>query len=705
MRKLLFSLTTLLFLAAGCSNDDFVDNGAVTPVAQKRTITYITASMEGADTRTQLVKGTHVVWDEYDAIWLFADQAGGDFADYQITSGVGTSTATFEGDALTGTTFYAVYPSFDGWEWREKSRLVIPWNYYDVVFGEDDCNHYIPMFAKESNGVLKFQQLGGALHFQVTGTGELLRATLRSNTEDQHFKELFELDFSGATPTLSEAYGDSEGGYEEMYGDAYMALSDTPLDIYFILPAGMTFKDGFTLTLDVLSDEDVQKSVVKSTDQEVTITRGQINGYPAFDFDELYAEQATETTGWTLTFDGTVVGKGGAGYFKLGTPGIMWFEGEDPEFKTPTTLSLHGDFGDPSTGFVTGNYHYGVLTFSDNAGYAYGQQTDEAVVRIEKDGGYDVVSIDFGYSRTDPVTGSVIEGDASFRWVGHLKEVQPTPVGNGSWSLWSGEEIWGSGVYATIVSTSDYMTKFAFFDKEDYGGSILATLSVFDLGLDDIPDGEPVWRSSWEFEFYKNKSYYTAYRVEGSASDVITLGRVGDVYGISFTFDTHVADTGETLGGGGFQWSGTLVNEATPMSVGEWTLGVTGGQHVSGDKYRVSADSESVWMECIIETPGFYSRPHEVWLSLEWATINSVAPGEAIETSEYKMDFWRGDSVCCLDGQTPMTLGISEDGAYYIIINDFTYTTWNDNGDEIEVEHGGSFTWTGDFGDNVEWSY
>lgn len=571
MRKLLFSLTTLLFLAAGCSNDDSVDNGAVTPVAQKRTITSITASMEGADTRTQLVKGNHVVWDDDDEIILFADQTGGDFAYYKISSGWGTSTATFEGDALTGTNFYAIYPDFADWEWNDNNRLMIPWRYFDnVIFGDNNCNHYIPMFAKETNGTLEFQQLGGALHFQVTGTDYLQRATLRSNTDFSYFPSYFEVDFSGATPTLSEAV--DYGGDEEMYGDACMNLSDTPLDIYFILPAGMTFKDGFTLTLEVSDEKDNVKVVEKSSYQGFTITRGQINAYPAFDFDKLYEEQ------------------------------------------------------------------------------------------------------------------------------------HPTPLEG--WKIWSGEEIWGSGVYATITSTSDYMTKFAFFDKEDYGGSILATLSVFDLGLDDIPDGEPVWRSSWEFEFYKNKSYYTSYRVEGSASNVITLGRVGDVYGISFTFDTHVAvTTGEELGGGGFQWSGTLVNVATPMSVGDWSLSVTNVKSVSGNKYRVMADKEYVQMECFLETPGFYDNPQEVYLVLDWATINSVVPGEAIQTSEYKMDFWRGEIACCLDGQTPMTLGISEDGAYYIIIDDFTYTTWNDNGDEIEVEHGGSFTWTGDFGDNVEWSY
>ena len=83
-----------LLLLAGCSNNDFTDDGNIIPDGQKKTISSITAVMDEADTRAQLVEGHKVAWDQGDYMMVYSDLDEWDGRQYDLVSGAGTSTGS-----------------------------------------------------------------------------------------------------------------------------------------------------------------------------------------------------------------------------------------------------------------------------------------------------------------------------------------------------------------------------------------------------------------------------------------------------------------------------------------------------------------------------------------------------------------------------------------------------------------------------------
>ncbi|MCR5573403.1 MAG: leucine-rich repeat domain-containing protein [Bacteroidaceae bacterium] len=294
MKKLYYSLTALLFVMAGCSNNDFLDNeGTHAPVAKSRTITSITATMEDdADTRTQLLDGKKVVWTQYDRISVISDE--GEMSNYEISDGIGEATATFTGEPVEGSTFWAISPS--AWDLDFETKTAgIYWEYSNnVVFGNDGngVTHSIPMFANEgTDGKFSFKQLGGILHFQITGTGRLVYVWLRSNDGMKfpyHWSINYTADDPLATLTKDDNYSMGSDFIISKPGDE-IQLSDTPTDVYFVLPAGMTFAEGFDLSFTIETEENgiyYQDEIHKRSDKPVTVNRGLVKHFPKYDLTE-----------------------------------------------------------------------------------------------------------------------------------------------------------------------------------------------------------------------------------------------------------------------------------------------------------------------------------------------------------------------------------------------------------------------------------
>lgn len=307
MKKLYFSLVALLLVAAGCSKDELTtDNGVVAPVAQARTITSVVATMEGdADTRTQLVDGKQVVWQEDEMISVAplgesatVNPYGNAFVHYQLAEGAGTTKGKFVGDALIGDSFIA-FTDYNVANWDGTDDLSIYWDYpskvvFDIV--EGNFNHNIPMFAKENNGVFEFKQLGGILHFQVTGTERLAYVRLTSN-DGMKFPQSVKVEFSGEEPAIVQ----DDSGYMFASDQIFVKpqhevyLSDEPVNVYFVLPAGMTFENGLTLSI-YMKDENYNQTIARKTTQEkIVVNRKMVKTFSAFDAAALAAEQKEKT--------------------------------------------------------------------------------------------------------------------------------------------------------------------------------------------------------------------------------------------------------------------------------------------------------------------------------------------------------------------------------------------------------------------------
>jgi len=220
MKKLFYSLAALLFIAAGCTNEDLALDNQVAPVAvkQNKTITSINATIGGADTRVQLVNGDEVVWSEDDRIGLFSvneDDGWSGIWDYRIASGVGTSSAVFTGDEIEGSTFYAVSP-FRILDWRmEEKQLILGWS-WQAIWGEEgtDWYHEIPMLAKSNDNNMQFKQLAGILHFAFKGTSKLAKVLLIGNNGEQ-FYDFVSVDYTADEP-IATPFEESGWSTEEI---------------------------------------------------------------------------------------------------------------------------------------------------------------------------------------------------------------------------------------------------------------------------------------------------------------------------------------------------------------------------------------------------------------------------------------------------------------------------------------------------------
>ena len=279
MLKKYFGLAAGLLLLAGCSNNDFTDNGATTPEGQMRTISSINATMDNADTRVQLKNGNQLIWNEDDVINVFSDE--GSYHNYTLTSGAGTTSATFAGDEITGNQFYALFCNTIFNLDRENDEVSMYWD-SDAIFGKDgeDANRYIPLFAKSANANMQFKHLSGLLHFKITGKGKLAYATLYGNNGEVFYDEYtlkYTSDDIALKPYENATSRDHIGS--RPIGD--VVLSDKyNTHIYFMLPAGMTFEKGFKLVIGYVDGDDVEKVVTKEYSESFIVKRGDVGTFP-----------------------------------------------------------------------------------------------------------------------------------------------------------------------------------------------------------------------------------------------------------------------------------------------------------------------------------------------------------------------------------------------------------------------------------------
>ncbi len=309
MKKIFYSLTALLFIAAGCTNDDLaVDNQvAPAPVSQKKSYNTFNATIAGADTRTQLVNGDEVVWNEREEIFVLTEEDGGNGDYFYLIEGAGTTKGVFSGPMATGDTFYAVTPGAIE-SWNPKAKSLTLWWPYDAATENEDPNEYhrIPMFAMSQDNNLQFMQLGGILHFSLTGTSMLTEVQLKGNNGEV-FPDGVTVDYSGDSGLTVSPY------YEEINtrtligrGFSGMQLSATEAsDVYVFLPAGMTFEHGFTATFGMTdSNTGNYAYVIKSTTKPVTIERAVSIDFDVFDADVQMAENIqTQGTAMNALFE------------------------------------------------------------------------------------------------------------------------------------------------------------------------------------------------------------------------------------------------------------------------------------------------------------------------------------------------------------------------------------------------------------------
>ncbi len=165
-------------ILVGCTNDPVTPNPGPEPEPEPEPEpkeTVLTATVES--TRTSLNDRGEVLWSVNDVIRVFGDE---NEADFEMTGGKNTTTATFEGilpESATGD-YVAVYPAD---LWRDAATLVTPEEQtYKRGSFANNTNPMVAIFD-ENDTDITFRNLMGIIKFQLVGTGTIDNIVISNN--------------------------------------------------------------------------------------------------------------------------------------------------------------------------------------------------------------------------------------------------------------------------------------------------------------------------------------------------------------------------------------------------------------------------------------------------------------------------------------------------------------------------------------------
>ena len=670
MTKKYLGLAAGLLLLAGCTNNDFIDNG-ISPEGQKRTISTISASMGDADTRVQLKDGHQLLWNEVDVINVFTDE--GRYHNYTLTSGAGTSSATFSGDEVTGSQFYALFCNTIFNLDHESEEVSMYWD-SDAIFGKEgeNINRFIPLFAKSSNANMQFKQLSGLLHFQVVGKGKLAYASLYGNNGEEFYNEYtlkYTSDDLELKPYELSTSLDHIGGRP----NSDIELSEKyNTHIYFMLPAGMTFEKGFKLVVGFVDGNEVEKEVAKKYDESFTVKRGEVSTFPTI---STTGDPTPEPeNGWISNFF-DLSGKNVDKYFYVFNDKVDWafaFLLDDVSEEMPQDVIIIEFFTDYTSGTPDLSWLEGAEVHDLMASRLHGP--DSNIYRIGDSSGFKMkkntdgtwsMSIENGTVYDNNASSSVLMEDFYLKFRGNFVGEEPEPT----------ESLIGDdGVINTALLPNGYggyqydMWHFNLTDDEKYTVSFLRYPD-----LEESTSAIPTGTGSYDFYVTDNGKRYRAGYVP------VTIVKNGDgTYTISVTDVYLNGEDGEPdVSGVSMTWTGTLNSYDESNGGGTLTIG---GENISAT-YSEAVFSEDGWHLYFtnFQFPSSISADIKEYVE-NIARMTIVLTGEVGATEYPTVPSYNGDEFAfqivdtngnllwysMSEGETENSLQIHEDDDYII---------------------------------------
>lgn len=169
MKRFAYTFAALLAVLACTEKEPDVQNAE----------SVIFVKIAQPQTKTQIGTSGKVAWTAEDRISVFSD-ADKEHTEYVLKSGAGYSVASFAGEKVEGSQFYASYPSSarcDG----KTFRTILPTRVSHSV----PVNHLegMPLFgSSRSAGDITVRPLCGVLEFNLTGNGFLKSVVLEAET-------------------------------------------------------------------------------------------------------------------------------------------------------------------------------------------------------------------------------------------------------------------------------------------------------------------------------------------------------------------------------------------------------------------------------------------------------------------------------------------------------------------------------------------
>ena len=230
--------------------EDGVISGNVMVDSPQLDTVVFTATI-GADTKT------HIHWSDdswtYKTIWtgydhIYVTAGDGNWYEFYVTEGAGTSTARFEGTIVESDVYTAVY-GVAGWgdhEWAGVNLFSNQWMEYNQ-YGEHTFGGLVsPMAARSTSRNFEFKNLCSVLKVCVTGNGETLYSIVfRPNDADMAVCGSADIAFTeDGEPYFSAISKESD----QITWTLGQYIGDYETNAYIVLPPG-TYEGGFELEL------------------------------------------------------------------------------------------------------------------------------------------------------------------------------------------------------------------------------------------------------------------------------------------------------------------------------------------------------------------------------------------------------------------------------------------------------------------------
>lgn len=296
MIKRIVGIVTGLLLLAGCSHEEnvFEQQGNAEGL---KTFTSFTATFDDvAGTRAYLSDTSsggkrRVYWQEGDTISVYSD-TDTELKTYRLTSLSADNVATFTGEEVMGTKFYAVYAPKTDYRVDEDNPNVIHFSRVGTSFiNTEDRLLGIPMVATSTEGTLSFKQTMGIIHVAVGKIHRLDIVTFYGNNEETVGGSGY-VNLSEAQPALIL---DDQISFEGWgYGFAPDPYDDAYADIYYAIPPTV-FEKGFKIRISGGDAEDNFVMVEKRYDSRFEVKAATLYNFSLVDVTaELEANAANE---------------------------------------------------------------------------------------------------------------------------------------------------------------------------------------------------------------------------------------------------------------------------------------------------------------------------------------------------------------------------------------------------------------------------
>ena len=266
------ALAGISMAAIQCSK---VDEPAPPQTEQKAETVTLTLYGGSPDSKTYLGEdGQSVLWSEGDVVMI-----NGMNYNIQIDPDNPT-TATVEG-VIASDEYFASYSDYYGQ--YDESRYIIIYNNYQLYGGDNSFGQWAnSMVAYSTDENLYFQNVGGLLHFSITGeSANTLKSIFLSSNDGAYIAGGISIPLEDLrNGTLQDSYDIMDDGwYQISIDNIYTQLGPEPHDFYFAVPA-RTYAEGITLIM-----EDADGNVgIQTTRNSIEVLRNEIRTVETFAF-------------------------------------------------------------------------------------------------------------------------------------------------------------------------------------------------------------------------------------------------------------------------------------------------------------------------------------------------------------------------------------------------------------------------------------